>query len=313
MTIQKDGKAVGRYIDERVIAQYESQGYTLTNNSRMSYSKPSWLSGKGENGVLILDDFNRASPRFMQAVMEIVNKQQYISWKLPKNWTVLLTENPSDGTYDVTEEDPASKSRRSTFNMKWEVESWSQWAEKQKLDSRAINFMLMNKEIVKPSTPEINPRSLVNFFNAISGVEDFDKQLPLIQNIGEATVGPEVAMMFTQFINNKLDKMITVEEILNVKTDFEKVNAELKSFVKSGTDYRADLAYVITTRLINHLNETVTNREVTPAFINRIKDLMLSDTLGTDLRFVLTKKVINSNDKFNVLLMDSDVVQMILD
>jgi hypothetical protein len=313
MSIVKDNKTVGKYVDERVIDQYQAQGYTLTNNSRMGYAKPGWLAGKGENGVLILDDYTRAQPRFMQAVMEIINKQSYISWTLPKGWTVLLTENPSDGTYDVTEVDAAAKSRYSTFNMKWEVEVWAEWAEKAKLDQRAINFMLMNKEIIKPETPEINPRSLVNFFNAISGIKDFDSQLALIQNIGEATVGPEVSIMFTQFIHNKLDKMLTPEQILNVNTDFSKVKAELLSCVKAGTEYRADLAYVLTTRLINHLNHTVTNKEVKPAFINRVKELMLSDTLGTDLRFVLSKKVLNGNDKYNVLLMDNDVVQMLLD
>jgi len=173
MTKTVNEKTVGKWIEDKVIDTYAKQGYTLTNNSRMGYSKPAWIAGKGENGVLVLDDYTRAQPRFMQAVMEIINKQEYISWKLPKNWTILLTENPDDGTYNVTDIDAAAKSRYMTFDIKWEVDVWAEWAEQNKIDQRCINFMLMTPEVIKEDVPEVNPRALVNFFNAISGIEDY--------------------------------------------------------------------------------------------------------------------------------------------
>lgn len=52
-----DGK--GKWIDEAVINEFRTQGYTLTNNSRMGYSKPAWIAGKGEGGILVLDDYTR--------------------------------------------------------------------------------------------------------------------------------------------------------------------------------------------------------------------------------------------------------------
>ena len=313
MTGEKNGKKIGKWIDEKLITQFIQQGFTLTNNSRMGYSKPGWIAGKGENGVLVLDDYTRAQPRFMQAVMEIINKQEYISWKLPKNWTILLTENPDDGTYNVSDIDAAAKSRYITFDIKWEVDVWAEWAEQNKIDQRCINFMLMTPEVIKDDKPEVNPRSLVNFFNTISGIEDYNAQLPLIQNIGEASVGPEVTTMFSLFINNKMDKMISPAEILNPNNKFETVKARIQDLVKSGTDYRADLAYVLTTRLINHLNFVITEKEVTKDVIDRIKQLILEEILGSDLKFILAKKVINGNSKFNALLVDSDVVDIILE
>lgn len=44
-----------------------------TGKSRMSYSPPAWLpsSENPNGGILILDDYNRADPRFIQATMEL--------------------------------------------------------------------------------------------------------------------------------------------------------------------------------------------------------------------------------------------------
>jgi hypothetical protein len=313
MTKTVNEKTVGKWIEDKVIDTYAKQGYTLTNNSRMGYSKPAWIAGKGENGVLVLDDYTRAQPRFMQAVMEIINKQQYISWKLPKNWTILLTENPDDGTYNVTDIDAAAKSRYMTFDIKWEVDVWAEWAEQNKIDQRCINFMLMTPEVIKEDVPEVNPRALVNFFNAISGIEDYNTQLPLIQNIGEAGVGPEVTTMFSMFINNNMDKMITPQEILDVNKPFDDVKLKIQELIKSGVNYRADLAYVLTTRMINHLQFSMENRDITPKVITRITELVKSEVLGSDLKFVLTKKVIAGNNKFNALLKDTAIIDIILE
>lgn len=313
MTKTVNEKTIGKWIEDKVIDTYAKQGYTLTNNSRMGYSKPAWIAGKGENGVLVLDDYTRAQPRFMQAVMEIINKQQYISWKLPKNWTILLTENPDDGTYNVTDIDAAAKSRYMTFDIKWEVDVWAEWAEQNKIDQRCINFMLMTPEVIKEDVPEVNPRALVNFFNAISGIDDYNTQLPLIQNIGEAGVGPEVTTMFSMFINNHMDKMITPQEILDVNKSFDDIKAKIKELIKSGVDYRADLAYVLTTRMINYLQFSLENKDITPKVISRITDLVKSEVLGSDLKFVLTKKVIAGNNKFNALLKDTAIIDIILE
>lgn len=307
-------KQVGRWVDEKVMESFIKEGWRATGQSRMTYAKPAWISGKGENGVLILDDYTRAAPRFMQAVMEIIDKQRYISWSLPKGWTIMLTENPDDGTYNVTDIDAAAKSRYITFDMKWEPEVWAEWAEKEKIDARAINFTLLHgREIIKADRPEVNPRSMVKFYNSLRSIKDFNKQLALIQNIGEASVGPEITTMFTSFIHNKLDKMISPQDILDTTVTFDTVKGKISELVKSGTDYRADLGYVLTTRLINHMLHNVESKDITPKFIERVKDLITSECLGSDLKFVLAKKVLNSNNKYNVLMLEDSVIDVILE
>jgi hypothetical protein len=314
LVIKQNDKTAGRWVDEKVMDSFIKEGWKANGQSRMSYAKPAWIAGKGENGVLILDDYTRAAPRFMQAVMEIIDKQRYISWSLPKGWTILLTENPDDGTYNVTDIDAAAKSRYITFDMRWEPEVWAEWAEKSKIDQRAINFTLLHgKEIIKDENPHVNPRSLVKFYNSLRTIKDFDKSLALIQNIGEGAVGPEVTTMFTSFIHNKLDKMISPTEILDTNVAFDTIKLKVVDLIKTDEDYRADLGYVLTTRLINHMVHNVETKDITTKFIERVKDLITSEVLGSDLKFVLAKKVINTNNKYNVLMLEDSVIDVILE
>ena len=173
--------------------------------------------------------------------------------------------------------------------------------------------MLHGKEIIKDTNPYVNPRSLVKFYNSLRTIKDYNSQLGLIQNIGEGAVGPEITTLFTSFIHNKLDKMISPIDILDTTVAFDTVKMKIKSLIMEDKEYRADLAYVLTTRLINHMLFTVTNKEITRAFIDRVKDLVVSNCLGSDLKFVLAKKVINSNNKYNVLMLEQDIIDVILE
>ncbi len=94
-------------------------------------------------------------------------------------------------------------------SMKYDVAVWAKWAETAGIDGRCINFMLMHPELV---TQRVNPRAITTFFNAISSIPKFEDDLPLIQMIGEGSVGADFSSMFTMFINNKLDKLISPED-----------------------------------------------------------------------------------------------------
>ena len=63
------------WIDENAVTEYTKQGYSFTGKKRMSYCPPEWIADKTKGGILILDDWNRADIRFIQAVMELVDRQ----------------------------------------------------------------------------------------------------------------------------------------------------------------------------------------------------------------------------------------------
>ena len=297
------------WIDENAVDQYTKQGFVFTGKKRMSYCPPEWIADKKGGGVLMLDDWNRADTRFIQAVMELVDRQEYISWKLPKDWHIILTANPDDGNYMVNSIDSAQKTRFVSVVMKWNHERWAEWAETEGIDGRCINFVLMHPEIVD-ADKGVNPRSITTFFNCISSIKSFEDTLPLIQMVGEGSVGNEVATLFTTFINNRLDKLITPKEMLFAKdhaTAIQKVQEA--SGIVSGNEYRADIASILTTRFINYTLNYASKNSITPDIIDRViafvKD---ADTFTDDLKYHIVKKILNGNkQKFQKLIFDKDV------
>jgi len=304
------------WVKEKAMDEYKAKGYFVVNESRMAYSAPDWIAGKTGGGVLILDDYTRASQRFTQAVMEVIETQKYATWELPKGWTVILSSNPDDGTYNVTDQDPAQRSRYMNIHLKFDNELWAEWAEKNDIDSRCINFTLMNPELIKPEAPEINARSITKFYNAISSIENFaaDQSLHLIQLLGEGSLGVEATTMFTSFIRNNMDKIITTQEILDASTPFKKIEETIQKLVKSKDKYRGDIAYVICSRLITYAQFKLNDDNTTPEMVDRVEELLGSDVLGTDLKFVLGKKITNLDcSAFNRLLVSDAVLDNILD
>lgn len=74
--------------------------------------------------------------RYLQATMELIDRGEYISWKLPKNWHIILTNNPDDGEYTVNSVDAAQKTRYINVNMTFDVKEWAKWAEGEGIDGR---------------------------------------------------------------------------------------------------------------------------------------------------------------------------------
>jgi nucleoside-triphosphatase THEP1 len=294
------------WINESQINAATTKGYKVIGK-RMSHAAPEWIQGKGEGGFLVLDDYTRADHRFMQATMEILDRQEYVSWKLPKNWHVILTTNPDNGDYNVTSLDVAQKTRFISVELKYDVNVWAKWAETAKIDGRCINFMLMNPELV---TQRVNPRSITTFFNGISSIPKFEDNLPIVQMIGEGSVGVDFSSMFTMFINNKLDRIISPEDIMT--KDEQYVMNALTNAVGQDNDFRADLSSVIATRVINYSLVHADTKSVPDAMINRLVKLTTDCKAFTDdLRYFMIKEIVNGNKvKFSKLMMNNSVVKM---
>jgi len=302
----KEGKT--KWIQDTLLETYVKSGFKPTGQSRMSHASPEWIQGQSEGGFLILDDYTRADHRFMQATMELIDRQEYISWKLPKNWHIVLTTNPDNGDYNVTSLDIAQKTRFISVEVDFDVSVWAKWAENVGIDGRCINFLLMNPEVI---TKSVNPRSITTFFNAISSIPKFEDELPLIQMIGEGSVGDETASLFTMFINNNLDKIISPQDIITNQNEAYVLGA-LSSSVGKDDNFRADISSVITTRIINYCLTHADKHGVNDAMINRLIKLTTDcDSFTDDLRYYMVKEILNGNKvKFQKLMMNPAVVKM---
>lgn len=293
------------WIDEHAVEEYTKLGYKFTGLNRMSYCPPEWISGKTSGGILLLDDWNRADIRFIQAVMELIDRQQYISWTLPKDWHIILTSNPDNGEYLVNSIDTAQKTRFISVNLKFDIDCWSEWAENNTIDNRCINFLLKHPELVSTKT---NSRSITTFFNSISSIPSFDASLSLIQMIGEGSVGSEFTTMFTMFINNKLDKIISPKTILTHESD-EYVLNTLKGIIGKDKNYRADLASIISTRIVNFSLFFAKENKIEKTFIDRLVMLMNEDLFTVDLKYSTIKSIYNGNQSsFKSLMLNKTLL-----
>jgi hypothetical protein len=303
---REDGKVA--WVQETLMNTYIKHKYRPTGESRMSHASPEWIQGKAEGGFLILDDYTRADHRFMQATMELIDRQEYISWKLPKNWHIVLTTNPDNGDYNVTSLDVAQKTRFISVEAKFDVNVWAKWAEGADIDNRCINFLLMNPELV---TEKSNPRSIVTFFNSISSIAKFEEELPLIQMIGEGSVGTEFSSMFTMFINNKLDQIISPKDIVTNANEAYVIGA-LNNAIGTGQDFRADISSIITTRIVNYCLMHAADNPVPQTMIDRLIKLSTDcDSFTDDLRYFMVKELMGNNKvKFSKMMMNQKVLQM---
>ena len=296
------------WIDEHAVEEYTKQGYKFTGLNRMSYCPPEWISGKTNGGILLLDDWNRADVRFIQAVMELIDRQQYISWELPKDWHIILTSNPDNGDYLVNSIDSAQKTRFISVNLKFDINCWGEWAESATIDNRCINFLLKHPELVSTNT---NSRSITTFFNSISSINSFDNELGLIQMVGEGSVGPEFTTMFTMFINNKLDKIISPETIMTHESE-EYVLNTLKGVIGKDDKYRADLASILTTRITNFSSFYAKNNKVEKAYIDRLAFLMNEVVFAVDLKYKMVKNIYNDNTSaYKSLMLNKTLIKFL--
>ena len=300
-------KKVGMWVDELAVEHYLKTGYKMTGKNRMSYCAPEWIADKKAGGILLLDDWNRADTRFIQAVMELIDRQTYISWKLPQDWHIMLTANPDNGDYMVNSVDSAQKTRYVTANLKFDVNVWAEWAEGAGIDSRCINFLLLHPELV---TQETNARSITTFFNSISSFEKFEDNLALIQMIGEGSVGDAFASMFTTFINNKLDKLVSPKDLLTHENE-SYILGELRSCIGQDDTYRADIAATLATRLGNYAVVYSKENTISTKITDRINSLATKDYFTNDLKYLVIRTIFNGNkQKFNKLMMNPAIIKM---
>lgn len=123
-----------------------------------------------------------------------------------------------------------------------------------------INFALQyNSELFesKDGINVVNARSYTMFSNAISSIKDWSnpESLAFILNISKGCFPFDkdniIGGLFTTFIANKLDKLITPEDLLLKPWDSIKDKLIECVYTSNGT-YRPDVAAILHTRLLNY-------------------------------------------------------------
>lgn len=303
--------------------------YRQTGKKRMSYAKPAWVPEYNENGtILLLDDYVRSTPQLLQACMDLILEQKYISWSLPKKTTICLTNNPDDGSNNVNSLDEAQRSRFLNFDVAWDMDAWSRWAEEEGVDGRCINFVLSYSNELFGADEDgnriCNPRSYVMFANMISGVKNWDspESLDFIGTIAKGCFKDEegrFSRMFTTFIRNKMHLLITPKELLNGKWD-ELQPLLMDTLYDSDGKYRPDVASILERRFSNYVLAWLKNDEKTPIkkVESRILDFMHAAQntgkafFSADMVFHMLKTITSEKKgQTNHLLYNPEIMQIL--
>jgi hypothetical protein len=129
--------------------------------------------------------------------------------------------------------------------------------------------------------------------------------------VGEGSVGSEFSSLFTMFINNKLDKIISPQSIIESSDEY--VVKTLKEIIGNKEKYRADIASTISTRLVNYLDKFAKDNKVEKSIIERIKLIVKSDIFTTDICFNMVKGIYNADQKkYQMMLLDKDLATFVL-
>jgi len=164
-------------------AQFEEMGDLLgmpkIENGETIFAPPSWVPTSENKGILLIDDVNRADDRILRGIMQLLQNYELVSWKLPKNWQIVLTANPDEGDYSVTPMDDAMLTRMLHISMIFDVNDWIEWANENDVHQDGINFVLTHQQSLIGN--RTTPRTLVQFFQNIESIEDWKNNLPLIQ------------------------------------------------------------------------------------------------------------------------------------
>lgn len=292
-------------------------GYLDTGSTRTGYAEPKWVNSlrNYEKSVLLLDDSLRSQPRFINALMDLIQRGEYYGWKLPKGCTVIMTNNPSDGDFQVAQEDSAHISRYFTFHVKYCEKSWAEQAQKENLHGAFINFILKHHSELFALQDEKNPslgmmsmpRQWSMLFSSINHLPEFTspKSQKIILQNGKAILPSNLVQIFTTFLHAKEWNIVEPDEIFNNNIKDEEVVSMLKKSVgepKAGT-FRNDVASILSMRITNYLVHLASTNPIDSFLTGRLKLIMENKILGSDLDFKLIKDMYSRNrDKFKGLL-----------
>lgn len=314
--VEQVAKAKGYKFAYIAPAQFEEMGDLVgmprieiqaDGSSATSFVAPDWAPREEGPGILLIDDVNRADDRILRGIMQLLQNYELVSWSLPPRWQIILTANPDGGDYSVTPLDFAMLTRMMHVTMVFDQNRWALWAERNQVDPRGINFVLTYPETV--TGERTTPRTLTQFFETISSIEDLDADLGLVKMLGDACLDEMTVTSFISFVGNKLARLVSPEEILGTEDFPTEILAPLRRQVV-GETRRVDILAVVCTRLTNYL--IVNNVNLEDRQLDNMRQFLQLDFLTNELRLQMAKDLASSGNPSHKAVVQIPEVAMVL-
>jgi MoxR-like ATPase len=293
-------------------AQFEEMGDFLgmpkvDEHGCTVFAPPEWVPREEGPGILLIDDMNRADGRILRGIMQLLQRHETMSWKLPRGWQIVATANPEGGDYAVTALDPAMLTRMLHATLVFQVQAWAAWAQDAGIDPRGIAFVLAYPELV--GSERTTPRSLVQLFRLLEPIEDWNREETLVAQLAESCLDLEAATAFLSFVRKRHELLPSTDEVLRAEELSDTVLPRLRRVVE-GPDRQVDALLLFCSRLAE-ASSKVRGKDSATATAN-LKTLVLSDVLPPDVRLVLARELSTKTGVGKRLLTDPEVAVLLL-
>lgn len=219
------------FIDLRLAQQEPGDliGIPYQKEGRTYWAKPSWFPEEGTKGVLFLDEINRAPSDVRQAVFQLVLDKKMHTHTLPVGWVIISAMNPSNGTYQVEDLDPAMIRRFSTVVLEPDTEAWLKWADKNNIDKCLVSFinahndmLCIQEEVQIETKPSADGYRMLSVIIGASVIPEGCEA-----EIYKGLIGKEQSLALLKYQREAYDKPVSGEEILsNYRNVYSKTHAQ---------------------------------------------------------------------------------------
>lgn len=278
------------------LAQIEESGDILglpylkdTDGKKVTaLAKPEWVPGEDGPGILLIDDFNRADSRILNAFMEVFQFYSTSSWSLPNKWFIILTANPRDVNYFVHKVDQAIMDRIMHIHVSFELDSWMNWAIEQNFEESLLFFPLLYPDQFTNS--KLSPRSWSKLFRQLTNSSKKEKEYR--RNLVNVYLPAEEAVFFWQFLDTNYSSLLGPEKLI------ELTQIQMDAYLEDlNTKYQQPLLLIAIGRtIVRYLKECGLSNTKDKS-VNRF---WLSSSLPTDIRLqqlTYIQKQLNSTEQ----------------
>lgn len=258
------------------------------------YVMPDWakeMHRQGPEGILLMDDFNRADGRIIRGIMQLLQDRRMVSWALPDRWQIFLTANPDGGDYSVTPVDDAVLTRMSHVTLEFDHRAWADWARRNGIDERGIAFVVGYPELIGSS--RTTPRSLVNLFSQLARIPSLVEDIDLVDALARSCIDPESADAFIGFIRHSLSDIPTAEDVLGCEDFHRQVAPRIaRAVAASGPEgtSRADVMAIVIDRVVSALSTA--SGSLAPRQRTNAIAVLTWEQVPADLRFATLQRLV---------------------
>jgi len=207
-------------------------GIPITTGKHTEHLPMKWYAQAcDEPCILFADELDRALMDVRQSFFELGDSRKLHGHRLHPKTMIFSACNGSehnDGTYSVTNFDPAELNRWWVADIMPKFSDWEDWAQNKGIFSQIIEFCKANQEFWlwkgehAPNRVYPTPRSWARFAKTITKEDLVPKDTSLFLHLAAGFVGKEASIKMWDFLQT-YDSSVSAEDIID-RGNFKKVS-----------------------------------------------------------------------------------------